>query len=214
MRIKSIFDGYSKSVSKVLMLPSGREFLTLSGVDDEIHQWRIVNSRIEPGWSVEGGSVVEERFLDLAVHPSGEYFACAARHRKVELRDSTNGQLIKEFGKASKSDQLSGYASCRFSINGSILVASQIRSTKTEFYSTTDGRRIGTIWDEVVTTFAAHPEGELIAALLNGGRRAAIQFLRITHSREMSQIGVRYLLRFLARDLRFSPAGDYLESVP
>jgi len=204
---------YGKSITKVRFHPDGDAFVSLSGEDDEICRWSIGSGGIlTPVWKIGKGSPPEYRILDAAFHPNGSAFVTVGRERQVEVRSWHDGSVLQTLGSGAHS-QYSGYASTCFAVAGDLLIASGIESGQTFLYEFESGRKVGAIWDEVATSFAVHPEGELVAVVKNGLTTSSIHFLAVASGNDVREFDVKLRSQHLFQGVQFSPAGGILAAV-
>lgn len=213
MRIRGKDSSYDKPISEVKFHPSGKSFLTLSAADDEIRRWGIVGDTIKPGWSIGGGSPVDNRYIDLAVHPDGARFACVGRDRKLEIRRTVDGRLIAECGRFRKKTPSPGLGACGFIAGGSLLASTTADPGNLEVFDPESGRQLGAVKLWSISSIVPHPEGEIVAAVETGLRSSSVHFLRIASGGKPERVGVEVSFDSLVQDVRFSPKEDYFAAV-
>jgi WD40 repeat protein len=161
------------------------------------------------------------RVRDIAWHPRGDVLVITAGGRAIELWSVPDGRLIREYGERplgprtktyygiqrhtfSVEDQ--GYGNVIFSENGNLLVAGGSIEDRTEVFHASSGELVDTFWSSD-STFALHPEGEILATLSSDQLASAVRFGRLVDTFQGYDCQLNVTIDGYRR-LVFSPRGN------
>jgi WD40 repeat protein len=147
--------------------------------------------------------------------------ALATGGRAIELWSASAGRLIGEYGTRPVSPrqvtyygtrareyavEQQGYGNVIFSASGDLLVAGAVLDERTEVYRVGSSELVGTFWPSD-TSFALHPEGEILATLSSDQLATAVRFGRLTDAFQGYNAQLNVMIDGYRR-LVFSPKGD------
>lgn len=207
-------------IAKLRFHPERRLLASVAGPRAEVCVW---------GWDESGAldclaRIVQAgatRVRDVAWHPSGDALAIVSAGKAIEVWSVPGAEPVREYGDRPTSARTvvrgnepgihyplerQGYKNVIFSAAGDLIVAGGTIDRRTEVYRVGSGQRIDTFWPSD-TTFALHPEGEILATITSNQVATAVRFGGLTDRFQGFDAQLNLPIDGYQR-LVFSPRGD------
>src|ERR1043165_5185536 len=172
----------AKPVVKVRFHPQTQVLAALLVDRDRLSLWRLTGSGTLDHFA-DLGNPRQNYIYDFAFHPNGVYLALAGRGQPIEIWSVLESQLVTTvcsspgLGESSANSSFGGYDSVIFAPTGKWLVASQASSEVTEVYHF-EHRSLSYRFWRSDTTFAFHPEGDILVTPYNEQLGSGLRFVR------------------------------------
>jgi WD40 repeat protein len=200
-------------VTKVRFHPLENRLVSLSATADDVCLWKWDEPE-DLGLLKRFGAmkVDARRVMDAAFSPDGKLLAAVGMNRPVQLWRVPEGKLEQSLGSAEGPEDYRGYSAVIFSASGKLVVATSLGQLRTEVYEVKSGKLVETYWGDAFNTgFALHPEGQILANIMNDQGENNIRFGILTDSFQGYNLQLEGYTDF--GGMAFSPDGKALALV-
>jgi WD40 repeat protein len=210
-------------VAKLRFDPKNNALISVSATHDRFEYFSFDRSNSLWSTAVLGsGQEAHTLHKDVGFERGGRYLAFSGRHRPTELMGLTRGMIDNSdtsvIGKNVPGNHsiqwrcLPGpwsetdHHCAQFSWDGKYLVLGSAVDNKSEVFDVQRSTNFGSFW--LAHSLSPHPEGEIMACVINQQAEGGIHFIRMT---DRLQCFGLYLMAFPnISSVRFSPLGNRL----